>query len=135
MREITEIIIHCSATLPGQKVTAEDIDKWHKMRGWRKIGYHYVIRENGYLERGRDEWEIGAHCKGHNRHSIGVCYVGGLDKDGKPADTRTKAQKLALLNLLRELKRKYPKAKIYGHRDFAARDCPCFDARKKYELL
>ncbi len=135
MREITEIIIHCSATLPGQKVTAEDIDKWHKKRGWRKIGYHYVIRENGYLERGRDEWEIGAHCKRHNRHSIGVCYIGGLDKDGKPADTRTKAQKLVLLNLLRELKRKYPKAKIYGHRDFAARDCPCFDARKEYELL
>jgi len=121
--------------MPGQKVTAEDIDKWHKMRGWRKIGYHYVIRENGYLEAGRDEWEIGAHCKGHNRYSIGVCYVGGLDEHGKPADTRTKAQKVALLNLLRELKRKYPKAKIYGHRDFASRDCPCFDARKEYELL
>lgn len=105
------------------------------MRGWRKIGYHYVVHENGRLEKGREEWEQGAHCKGHNPHSIGVCYVGGLDEHGKPADTRTEAQKVALLNLLRELKRKYPKAKIYGHRDFAAKACPCFDARQEYYLL
>lgn len=135
MREIKEIIVHCSATLPRQDVTAKDIDRWHKLRGWRKIGYHYVVRLDGTIEEGRDEWEKGAHCAGYNGKSIGVCYVGGLDEEGKPADTRTEAQKKSLLLLLKTLKKRYPKAKIYGHRDFAAKACPCFDAKEEYKML
>lgn len=135
-RKITEIIVHCSATPEGKDFTVADITRWHKQRGFRTIGYHYVIYRDGSVHTGRQEGEIGAHCVGHNAVSIGICYIGGLAADGKtPKDTRTKEQHEALLMLLRHLRAKYPSAKIYGHRDFAAKACPSFDARKEYAAL
>jgi len=94
--------------------SAQQIDSWHRKRGWSGIGYHYVVRRDGTVERGRPEAKVGAHCLNHNRHSIGVCYEGGLDAQGRPADTRTEAQKRALLTLVRELKGRYPRA-IVNH--------------------
>lgn len=128
--------MHCSATPEGQVVTVKDIDAWHKQRGFTKIGYHYVIYLDGIIHLGRKEEEIGAHCLGYNANSIGVCYIGGLAKDGKtPKDTRTPEQKAALLTLLKKLKAKYPKAAIHGHREFAAKACPCFNAKAEYKDL
>ena len=133
-RGINEIIVHCTATKQGQAVTTEQIDRWHKQRGFRCIGYHYVVYLDGSVHQGRNVDEVGAHCTGHNAHSIGVCYVGGLDTDAKtPKDTRTLAQKAALLDLIRRLKRIYPNAVVHGHRDWAAKACPCFDATKEYK--
>ena len=131
-RRIDAIIVHCTATPPGMKVTVDDIDRWHKARGWKGIGYHYVVDLDGTVYRGRTDDCVGAHCRGHNAHSIGVCYVGGLDPQGRPADTRTPEQKEALLKLMTVLKKRYPHAKIYNHRRFANKACPCFDAEKEY---
>ena len=136
MRRIDEIIIHCSATAEGKDWKAKDIDKWHKQKGWKGIGYHYVVDLDGTIEKGRDENAIGAHCTGHNEHSIGVVYVGGLAKDGKtPKDTRTEEQKEALWSLLRQLLCKYPKAVICGHNEFAKKDCPCFNVKEEYDII
>lgn len=98
------------------------------------IGYHYVIRRNGSIETGRPLAMSGAHTLGHNAHSIGICYEGGLDGEGKPADTRTPEQRRSLVALLRHLKTLYPHATIHGHNEFAAKACPCFDAREYAEL-
>ena len=123
MRKITEIIIHCSATIEGKDYTVADIDRWHRARGFRKIGYHYVIYRDGSIHAGRPISETGAHCAGHNAHSIGICYIGGLAKDGRtPKDTRTPKQREAM----RSLKQKFPEASIHGHREFAPKACPCF---------
>ena len=132
MRTINEIIIHCSATKEGNKISAATIDRWHKDRGWRCIGYHYVVRIDGSIEYGRPVQDIGAHVKGKNKHSIGVCYIGGLDADMEPKDTRTTEQKESLLYLIKTLKRLHPNATIHGHREFANKACPCFDANKEY---
>lgn len=136
-RTITEIIIHCSATPEGRDYTVEDIRRWHKERGWSDIGYHYVIYRNGHIEPGRDVDIIGAHCVGHNTHSIGICYVGGVARDGKTAkDTRTLAQKAALLSLLVDLHKLYPKAIIVGHHDYdKGKACPSFDAKTEYHNI
>lgn len=136
MRKITEIIVHCSDTPAGRDDRAADIRRWHKARGFNDIGYHYVIDLDGTIEPGRDVSVAGAHCTGHNASSIGICYIGGKTADMKTAkDTRTDEQKASLLLLLRYLRAKYPEAKIYGHRDFAAKACPCFDAKKEYEKI
>ena len=133
MRKITDIIIHCSATAEGKFFTVADIDRWHRQRGFAQIGYHYVIYLDGTIHKGRPIELVGAHCQGHNSHSIGICYIGGLAKDNKtPKDTRTPEQKAALLKLLKELKSEFPTAIIRGHRDFAAKACPSFDATKEY---
>ena len=135
-RRITEIIVHCSATPEGKDYTVNDIRRWHKQQGWSDIGYHYVIYRNGHIEPGRDIDISGAHCEGHNSNSIGVCYIGGVARNGKTAkDTRTLAQKAAMLSLLKDLRELYPGAKIYGHRDFAHKDCPSFDAMKEYSSI
>lgn len=136
MRKIKEIIVHCTATARGKEFTASDITRWHWKRGFRDIGYHYVVRLDGTVEEGRPLKMVGAHCLGHNAWSIGVCYVGGCEEDGKtPADTRTDAQKAALRELIKELCWRYTGAKVYGHRDFAAKACPCFDAAEEYKDL
>lgn len=132
MRNINLIIVHCSATPEGRNVSVADIDRWHRERGFDGIGYHYVVYIDGSVHEGRPLNKVGAHCKGHNAHSIGICYIGGVDLNGKPKDTRTLAQKDALVNLLMRLKRRFPKAVIRGHRDFAAKACPSFDATKEY---
>ena len=140
MRQITLIVIHCSAVRPNQRSSAKDIDRWHKERGFNGIGYHYVIRRDGTIEQGRPEWMIGANChvKGHNhnKYSIGVCYEGGLDIRGQPADTRTEAQRQTMRQLIEELHERYPRAMIVGHHDlYPPKPCPCFDAAKMYADL
>lgn len=136
MRKINEIIVHCSATAEFRDFGAADIDRWHKAQGWDCIGYHYVVKLDGTVQEGRPVERMGAHCKGHNANSIGVCYIGGLTADGKtPKDTRTAAQKAALLSLIRRLKSNYQGAKVYGHRDFAKKACPCFEAREEYSEI
>lgn len=136
MRRIDWIIVHCTATFEGKNFTVEDVRAWHKKQGWNDIGYHYLIYLDGSIHPGRAEEVVGAHCYGKNKYSIGVCYVGGLERGTRRAkDTRTPAQKESLIRLLRELKRKYPSAKIVGHRDLANRACPCFDAKSEYKLL
>ena len=136
MRIINEIIIHCSATPEGKDYTVEQIRQWHKQRGFSDIGYHYVIYRDGSIHSGRPIERIGAHCLKHNAHSIGVCYIGGVAKDGKaPKDTRTDAQKESLIKLIKELKAKYPKATVHGHREYANKACPSFDAKNEYKNL
>lgn len=136
MRKITLLIVHCSATPEGRDYGAADIDRWHRQRGWSQIGYHYVVRLDGTIERGRPESVVGAHCQNHNRHSIGICYVGGLAADGvTPKDTRTLEQRATLYALLKSLHESYPCALIVGHNTFAAKACPCFDAVKEYAAL
>jgi N-acetylmuramoyl-L-alanine amidase len=134
-RKIKEIIIHCSATREGQNIDAATIDEWHKERGWSGIGYHYVIKIDGTTEYGRPVEKSGAHCKGHNTHSIGICYIGGCEQDLSPKDTRTEPQKIAMFALLLHLKRMHPEATIHGHRDFSSKACPSFDATKEYKRL
>lgn len=134
MRNIDKIIIHCTATPAGRPVSVADIDRWHRARGFQSIGYHYVVGLDGRVERGRDIARIGAHCKGHNATSIGVVYVGGLKTDGvTPADTRTPAQRTSLRQLVEDLRRQFPRATVHGHREFAAKACPCFDAAAEYD--
>lgn len=132
-RIIKEIIVHCTATPEGKDYTVDSIRQWHLQRRFSDIGYHYVIHLDGSISKGRDESIIGAHCTGHNTYSIGVCYVGGCKSDGKtPKDTRTSAQKQALLDLLKKLKNKYKGVSIHSHRDYANKACPSFDATKEY---
>ena len=134
MRTIKEIIIHCSATKAGRDFRMKDIERWHRDRGFSDrggttCGYHYVIDLDGHIEIGKPIETKGTHCKGHNDHSVGICYIGGLDTRGTPTNTMTTEQQDALFALGRFLHQCFPEAKIYGHRAFAARDCPCFDVR------
>lgn len=136
MRSITLIIVHCSANRAGSALRLADIDRHHRSLGWKGCGYHYVIPTDGTLEEGRPEAEMGAHCRHHNRHSIGICYIGGLSADGTPADTSTEAQRATLRRLLASLHRRFPRALIVGHRDLdPLKACPCFDAAKEYADL
>lgn len=144
MRKIDTVVIHCSATREGQVITAADIDRMHRQRGFDRIGYHYFIRLDGTVERGRADDAVGAHVSGHNATSIGICYAGGLDKDGKPRDTRTQAQKAAMVRVVLGLIHKYKGAKVLGHRDLSPdkdgdgkiephewlKACPCFDVEE-----
>ena len=144
-RTIRELIVHCSATPEGKDYTVEDIRRDHKKQGWSDIGYHYVIYRDGTIHEGRDVDLIGAHCSkgGHNQYSIGICYIGGVENKAntpyqllKAKDTRTEEQKAALLSLLLDLKKLYPQAQIYGHRDFdSSKDCPSFNAKSEYRRL
>ena len=127
MRKINKIILHCSATKEGKHYTAKDIDRWHREQGYAMIGYHYVILLDGTVEIGRPLELPGAHCAGHNADSIGICYIGGLDQYGKAKDTRTEQQRHALKQLIDELQTRFPNATVHGHREFANKDCPCFD--------
>ena len=136
MREINKIIIHCSATREGENFDVAEIRKWHLARGFNDIGYHFYIDLYGEIHKGRDISKIGAHCKGHNRNSIGICYCGGVEVDGKtPKDTRYDCQKESLIAVLRTLKAMYPNAVIHSHNDFANKACPSFNATKEYENI
>lgn len=125
------IVVHCSATSPKQDIGAAEIERWHRQRSFLAIGYHYVIRRDGTVEKGRPEDTVGSHVQGHNSTTVGVCMVGGIDSKGKSQDNFTPDQYASLQNLLRELKGRYPTAEIKGHRDFpgVAKDCPCFDVK------
>jgi len=134
-RAITEIILHCTATKEGRPCTVEAIRACHvKERGFSDIGYNFVIYADGSVHAGRSLDISGAHCIDHNAHSIGISYVGGLDANGKPKDTRTPAQKKAIADLVAKLRAQYniPKSKIYGHYEFANKLCPCFDVEKEF---
>ena len=135
MRDINKIIIHCSATREGQDISAATIDEWHKDRGWSGIGYHYVIGLNGLIEYGRNINKTGAHVKGHNTGSIGICYIGGCDANMNPKDTRTPEQIATLLEFLRILKKLHPNATIHGHNEFSAKACPSFNVQSEYNNL
>ena len=149
MRNINEIIVHCSATKEGKDYTVEQIEQWHLAKGYKKIGYHFVVYRDGTIHRGRPLAESGAHCLNHNSYSIGICYIGGLDADGKPKDTRTDAQREALRTLVTMLKEIYPTAKVLGHRDTSPdknkngiiepaewlKACPCFDVAEWYNEI
>ena len=128
MRTISLIIIHCSATPEGRSLSFEECRRDHIMhRHFRDIGYHFYITRDGTVHDGRPIEKVGAHCEGHNSHSIGICYEGGLDANGKPADTRTEAQRKALKSLVERMHRLFPKALIVGHHDLNPRKaCPCF---------
>ena len=132
MRTIDKIIIHCSATLPGQRVDVETITRWHKQRGFKTIGYHFFIDRSGTIHAGRPLEQQGAHCKGQNAHSIGICYEGGLNKEGKPYDTRTILQRIAMKELVAQLLGQFPDATVHGHREFANKACPCFDVKAEF---
>lgn len=134
-RTIKEIIVHCTATKEGQSITVEDVRRLHKKKGWSDIGYHFLIYLDGSIHAGRPIDVVGAHTKGHNAYSIGVCYVGGLDKNGRAKDTRNDAQKESLLSLLTQLKARYPNATIHGHNEFANKACPCFKTNEEYKDL
>lgn len=127
------IVIHCSATRPHQDIGAREIRKWHMAQGWSDIGYHYVIRRNGKREKGRALDAIGSHVAGHNADSVGVCMVGGVNRRDwlKPENNFTKEQWATLRSTVAELLKRYPRAKVLGHRDFPGvqKACPSFDAR------
>ena len=141
MRQINLLVIHCSATKENQPFKVYALETSHRKRGFNGIGYHYYIRQSGEVVNTRPLNRIGAHAKGHNRYSIGICYEGGLDKDGKPKDTRTLEQRAALRQLVNELLARFPGCKVCGHRDLSpdlnhngkiepyewTKQCPCFD--------
>ena len=133
MRRIDLIVIHCSATRCDRSFPVTALIRCHADR-FGFTGYHYYITRDGHVYQTRHEQLVGAHAVGYNSHSLGVCYEGGLDEHGKPADTRTPRQKRALLNLLKKLKTAHPDARILGHRDLpdVHKDCPCFDAIAEY---
>ena len=136
MRSLSRIIIHCSATREGQDVSVDTIRRWHEDRGWSDIGYHFVIGIDGTIHRGRDIDKIGAHTYRHNLDSIGVCYVGGLEEDGKtPRDTMTEMQEIAMLELIKSLRVTFGELRLHGHNEFAAKACPSFDVQEKYKFL
>ena len=133
MRRINLIVIHCSATRVTQDFSVKDLEACHLARGYKTIGYHYYITKDGKVHRCRPEEMVGAHARRYNAHSIGICYEGGLDIRGQPADTRTAEQKATMRLLLEDLHKRYPRALVVGHRDLSHdRDCPCFDAVKEY---
>ena len=128
-RAIDKIIWHCSATREGHDIKIDDIREWHvQTNGWSDIGYHFVVELDGAVRIGRPIERPGAHVRGHNRNSVGICYVGGLDNNKRPTDTRTKKQKAALYELTKALIANYPHATVHGHNEFANKACPCFDA-------
>ncbi len=136
-RHINRIVVHCSATREGGYFTAADIRRWHKERGWSDIGYHYVVRLDGWVEVGRPVEKPGAHAKGYNEDSIGVCYVGGLDAAGKAADTRTDEQKASLKIICEYLCRWHNVSEIVGHRELPGvkKDCPCFEVQELRDAI
>lgn len=129
--DIKYLVLHCSASRCNQDYSVELLRRDHKARGFYDISYHFYIRKDGKKTQHRMLLEVGAHCIPYNRCSIGICYEGGLDEDGKPANTLTKEQEERITDLLINLHKLFPKAKIVGHRDLpgaSPKECPCFDA-------
>lgn len=135
MRKINKIILHCTATPEGRHTTIEDVRRWHvDGRGWSDIGYHYLVYLDGSVVKGRPVKRSGAHVKGLNKNSIGIAYVGGIDRiNFKPLDTRTEKQKSSLYELIMNLMKDYPDATLHGHNEFAAKACPSFDVATEYK--
>lgn len=142
--DIKNIVVHTAATKPHMDIGFKQIDQWHKSRGWSGCGYHFIIRRDGVLEHGRPLHRAGAHTKGHNMRSWGICMVGGLDSAGEPINNYTHAQFVTLYILINGLLYIAPHAELLGHRDLSPdvdgdgiiekwewlKDCPCFDVRE-----
>ncbi len=136
MRAIHKIIIHCTATREGDDISVDTIRKWHLARGWSDVGYHYVIDIKGNINAGRPIELMGSHTRGENKYSIGIAYVGGVEADGKtPKDTRTKAQKNAIIRLVKKLKGCYPDVTIHGHNEFSNKACPSYNVQNEKDLF
>ena len=136
MRHLDKIILHCSATREGQHITVDTMREWHLKRGWSDIGYHYVIYIDGSVHEGRPIEKTGAHTKGQNTGSIGICYVGGVEQDGKTAkDTLNELQETAMVNLIKALREQYGDMTLHGHNEFAAKACPSFKVYEKFDWL
>lgn len=136
MRSIERIILHCTATKEGVYVPTDTIRRWHTVdNNWSDIGYHYVIELDGAIVKGRPEERSGAHTRGYNKTSIGISYVGGVDRDMNPKDTRNISQMVSLDKLITELMEKYPEATLHGHNEFSNKACPSFDVQKEYKHL
>ena len=135
MRELNRIILHCTATRAGKQINVKQIDKWHRDRGWSEIGYHYVLYADGTIATGRDIRKKGAHVKGHNHDSVGVAYVGGLDKNKTPKDTMTMQQEMAFLHLVNSLRVVFGDMSVHGHNEYSNKACPSFDVQEKYNFL
>ncbi len=131
MRLINKIIIHCSASSPSMNIGVKEINAWHLKKGWQGVGYHYVIRRDGTIEKGRNLDLIGAHCKGENANSIGICYVGGVNENGKAEDNRTQDQKESLRKLISSLNLVFGPLDIFGHNEFSDKACPSFNVQKE----
>ena len=133
MRTINLIVIHCSATEEGKEYSVEEITKWHQARGFSTIGYHFLIHSDGSIdgeaEGCRSIMQIGAHAKGSNRYSIGICYIGGL-RYGEPFDTRTPAQIESMRCLVKALQSIFP-SDVIGHNEVSNKSCPCFNVEKE----
>lgn len=129
MRPIEKVIIHCSATPEGRYHDVHDIRRWHKARGWSDCGYHYVILLDGTIQQGRPLHRAGAHTKGFNSKSIGICYIGGVDASMKPKDTRTLEQKESLKTLISSLEMLYAGFTVHGHNEFSSKACPSFNVQ------
>lgn len=131
MKDVTQIIIHCSATPKSMNIGVAEIREWHLDRGWNDVGYHFIIRRDGTLEEGRDLSTPGAHARGHNSHSWGICLVGGIDAEGNAEFNYTNEQMKTLGETLDLLNQLSPEAEVVGHRDLpnVHKACPCFDVR------
>ena len=132
-RTVRQLVVHCSATKPSADIGVTEIDRWHRQRGFNKVGYHFVIKRDGTIQEGRKLDEVGAHVKGHNSQSVGVCVVGGVSQeDHTVAENNFTAEQVASLRtLLEQLRVIYPGAEVLGHRDFpgVAKECPSFDVK------
>ena len=135
MRDINKIILHCSATPEGRDVKVDDIRRWHLANGWDDIGYHFCIYADGSIHRGRDLDKSGAHTYGHNRNSIGICYIGGVDKEMNAKDTMTEMQDIAVIELVKSLRLIFGELSLHGHNEFSSKSCPSFDVQDKYKFL
>ena len=135
MREIKRVILHCTATTEGKDYSVETIRKWHLKRGWSDIGYHYLIYLDGSINLGRPVFKQGAQVKSENKDSIGIAYVGGVDKDGEPKDTMTLYQDIAFMRLFEALSVTFGKLDLHGHNEFSNKACPSFDVQEKYKFL
>lgn len=147
-RVVHTLVVHCSATKEGINYTSKDIKKWHLQRGFNDIGYHFIILLDGTIEIGRPLNKIGAHVTNNNTGTIGICYIGGIDKNNKPKDTRTKEQKESLYKIINLLCKYFNIKDIKGHRDYSKdlngngkidkfefiKECPCFDVKSEYKI-
>lgn len=135
LRDINKIIIHCTATKENQSISVATIRQWHLDRGWSDIGYHYIVLLDGSVQIGRPLERVGAHCKGYNKKSIGIAYVGGVESDGlTPKDTRNEKQKSGIKRIVKLLKTMFPDASIHGHNEFSNKACPSFDVQKEFNI-
>lgn len=137
MRKVNEIIVHCSATREGKEFTVADIDRWHREKGWKGCGYHYVITLDGRVQQGRPEQIAGAHCSGRNAESLGICYIGGCDLVGKSRDTRTEAQRKSMVTLIRQLMQAHGISieNVRCHNEFSTKACPSFSVQKLHKEI